>query len=60
MKEKTTDDLKRELMNAADIDAYIKENQALFVDKTVVELLGELHQRKSVPKATLAKQAGMS
>ena len=28
MKEKTTDDLKRELMNAADIDAYIKENQA--------------------------------
>ena len=60
MKEKTTDDLKRELMNAADIDAYIKENQAYFVDKTVVELLGELYQRKSVPKATLAKQAGMS
>lgn len=60
MKEKTTDDLKRELMNAADIDAYIKENQAFFVDKTVVELLGELYQRKSVPKATLAKQAGMS
>lgn len=60
MKEKTTDDLKRELMNAADIDTYIKENQALFVDKTVIELLGELYQRKSVPKAALAKQAGMS
>ncbi len=60
MKEKTTDDLKRELMNAADIDTYIKENQALFVDKTVIELLGELYQRKSVPQAALAKQAGMS
>ena len=39
MKEKTTDDLKRELMNAADIDTYIKKNQALFVDRTVIELL---------------------
>ena len=43
MREKTTDDLKRELMNAADIDVYIKENQALFVDRTVIELLGELY-----------------
>ena len=59
MKEKTTDDLKRELMSEADIDTYIKKNQALFVDRTVIELLGELYQRKSVPKATLPKQAGM-
>ena len=55
MKEKTTDDLKRELMSEADPDAYIKENEALFVDKTVIELLGEI-----VPKAALAKRAGMS
>ena len=60
MKEKTTDDLKRELMSEADLDAYIKENEALFVDKTVIELLGELHERKSLSKAALAKQAGMS
>ena len=60
MKEKTTDDLRQELMNEADIDAYIKENQALFVDKTVIELLGELYARRPIPKATLAKQAGMS
>ena len=60
MKEKTTDDLKRELMSEADLDAYIKENEALFVDKTVIELLGELYERKSVSKAALAKQAGMS
>lgn len=60
MREKTTDDLKRELMSQADIDSYIKENQALFVDRTVIELLGELYRRKSIPKATLAKQAGMS
>lgn len=60
MKEKTTDDLKQELMSNGDIDSYIKENRALFVDKTVIELLGELYGRKSVPKAALAKQAGMS
>lgn len=60
MKEKTTDDLNRELMSNAGLDAYIKENRELFVDKTVVELLGELYQRKSIPKALLAKQAGMS
>ena len=36
MREKTTDDLKRELMSEADLDAYIKENEALFVDKTVI------------------------
>ena len=60
MKEKTTDDLKRELMSEADLDAYIKENEALFVDKIVIELLGELYERKSLSKAALAKQAGMS
>lgn len=60
MRDKTTDDLRRELMSEAGIDAYIKENQSIFVDKTVIELLEELYQRKSVPKAALAKRAGMS
>lgn len=60
MRDKTTDDLRRELMGEAGIDAYIKENQSIFVDKTVSELLEELYQRKIVPKAALAKRAGMS
>lgn len=60
MRDKTTDDLRRELMSEAGIDAYIKENQSIFVDKTVIELLEELYQRKNVPKAALAKRAGMS
>lgn len=60
MKKKTTDELKQELMSDADIDSYIKKNEALFVDKTVIELLGDLYRRKSVSKAILAKQAGMS
>ncbi len=47
-------------MGEAGIDAYIKENQSIFVDKTVIELLEELYQRKIVPKAALAKRAGMS
>ena len=60
MRDKTTDDLRRELMGEAGIDAYIKENQSIFVDKTVIELLEELYQRKIVPKAALVKRAGMS
>lgn len=60
MEKKTTDDLQQELMADADIDAYIKENEAIFVDKSVIELLAELYARKSVPKSVLAKQAAMS
>lgn len=60
MKKKTTDDLQQELMDDADIDSYIKKNEAVFVDKSVIELLAELYGRKSIPKAALAKQAAMS
>ena len=60
MKNKATDELTQELMGSADIDSYIKKNEALFVDKTVIELLRELYGHKAIPKAALAKQAGMS
>lgn len=60
MREKTTDDLSQELMSGADIDSYIKENETLFFDKSVTELLSELYEKKSITKAELARQAGMS
>lgn len=39
MEEKSTGDLRRELMEQDSIDTYIKENQTLFTDKSVAELL---------------------
>lgn len=60
MKEKTTGDLRQELMSAASIDTYIKENQLLFSDEGVAELLATLYEKRSISKAALARQAGMS
>lgn len=39
MEEKSTGDLRRELMEQDSIDTYIKANQTLFTDKSVAELL---------------------
>lgn len=47
-------------MSEADIGSYIKANQDFFLDRPVIELPGDLYRHKSVSKAALAKQAGMS
>lgn len=60
MEPKTTDDLNQELMSDAGIDTYIKDNQALFSDKGLAELLTELCERHPVAKNALARKAGMS
>ena len=60
MKEKSTDNLRQELMDAPDIDAYIKENGPYFSDQSIAGLLTELYDRRSISKATLARQSGMS
>lgn len=57
---KSTDDLSQELMAEADIDSYIKENEAYFVDRSVTELLSELYEHQNISKAELARRAGMS
>lgn len=41
-------------MSDAGIDAYIKDNQALFSDKGFAELLTELCQRHPIAKNALA------
>ena len=60
MKEKPTSDLDQELMEDADIDSYIHENQGLFSNKTIAELLTALYEKKTITKAALARKAGMS
>ena len=60
MKEKSTDDLRQELMSASNIDTYIKENGPFFSEQSIAGLLAELYDRKSISKAALARQSGMS
>lgn len=60
MREKSTDDLSRELMDQPDIDSYLKENQAYFFQKEMTDLLTDLFEKKEISKAALARKAGMS
>lgn len=60
MKEKTTDDLNRELMSEANLDAYIHANCTSFSEQSIAELLVELYEKKTISKAALARNAGIS
>ena len=60
MSDKTTSDLRQELMEDNSIDTYLQGNAALFVNQDAVTLLTELYEQKHLPKAALARQAGMS
>ena len=59
-KNRTTDDLKQELMSDADIDAYIKENRHNFVNCDISRLLRMLYEDRQISKAELARRSGMS
>ena len=45
MKKKSTGDLRQELMDQPNLDAYIHENQAYFLEKNVTELLAQMYGR---------------
>lgn len=60
MSNKTTGDLRQELMEDNSIDTYLQGNAALFVHQDVVALLTALYEQKHLTKAALARQAGMS
>ena len=60
MREKSTDDLSRELMDQPNIDAYLKENQNYFFQKEMTDLLSDLFEKRDISKAALARKAGMS
>ena len=57
---KNTDNLRQDLMNAADLDSFLSDNRDNFNGDSVGELLSRLYLRKNISKASLAKQSGMS
>ena len=60
MQDKTTGDLKREMGEQPNLDAYLRENGSQFVDRSIGDLLDALYETKAVSKASLARRAGMS
>lgn len=60
MKSKNTDDLQKELMNTADLSAFLEENSGQFQSDSFPQILSRLLQNKGISKAALAKSAGMS
>lgn len=60
MTDKTTSDLRQELMEDNCIDTYLHENADTFVGQDLVALLTELYDKRHLTKAALARQAGMS
>lgn len=60
MKQKKTSDLQMELMQSPDLNSFLTKNQNYFTDKNIPEILNHLFLKKSISKAALAKQSGMS
>ena len=57
---KDTNNLRQELMEAANLDQFLSENQENFNSGNVCDLLNRLFQKRKLSKAALAKQSGMS
>ena len=57
---KDTNSLQQELMDTPDFDRFLSENQDSFRSGSTHELLNALFQKRSISKAALAKQSGMS
>ena len=55
MEKKDTDDLRQELMEAGDIDSYLRENQENFAIAPIAGLLTEIYEQKNISKAALAR-----
>ena len=60
MREKSTEDLSQELLEQSDLNAYIKENRTQFTNQSIGRVLTELHRKRRISKAALARKAGMS
>lgn len=57
---KDTNSLQQELMETPNLDRFLSENQDNFNGGSIHELLNTLFQKRSISKAALAKQSGMS
>lgn len=60
MEKKSADNLKQDLMDMADLDKFLEENQEEFSNEIFLNLLKDLLEKKKISKAALAKKAGMS
>lgn len=59
MQDKSTDDLRQELMESPDLEQYLAENDAFFSSKDAA-MLNQLFKKCGLSKAALAKRSGMS
>lgn len=57
---KDTDNLQQELMETANLDQFLSENQKNFNNSKACDLLNLLFRKQKLSKATLAKQSNMS
>ena len=55
-----TDSLRSELMETADLDAFLSENADSFHHESVQELLNQLFLKTDLTKAELARRSGVS
>ena len=60
MKKMSTNDLRKALTEAANIESFLMENEQEFTSKEVSEMLLDLFSKKRLSKSTLAKEAGIS
>lgn len=57
---KNTNDLRQELAETADLDYFLESNVDSFQIESATDLLSRFIQEKSISKAVLAKNSGMS
>ena len=60
MQDKSTDDLRQELMESPDLEQYLAENDAFFSSKDAAAMLNQLFKKCGLSKAALAKRSGMN
>ena len=60
MKDMSTGALSQELMECADLDAYLREHHAAFCGQSLTGQLHSFYKRSKLKKAALARMAGMS
>ena len=60
MHDKSTVDLRQELMESPDLEQYLAENDAFFSSKDAAAMLNQLFKKCGLSKAALAKRSGMS
>ena len=59
-KQKSTDELKQDLMESVDIKEFLSENESSFQSEKSFEYLRKLYESSKLTKAELARRSGVS